>query len=41
MEGFKTTDGWFVDRRTAAQIAFAAGQTHQLLDFLYSEELRF
>lgn len=41
-QGFIAYDGtneYFVNRHEAAQIAFAAGQTKELLDTLYSEDL--
>ena len=38
-EGFLTDTDRFVSRREAAEIAFAAGQTHTKLDFLYSEDI--
>jgi len=38
-QGFVTTDGKFVDRHEAAQIAFEAGQTKKLESPLFSEDL--
>jgi hypothetical protein len=38
-EGFTTSTERFVDRKEAAEIAFAAGQTRSKLDFLYSEDI--
>jgi hypothetical protein len=38
-QGFLTSEGDFVDRRWAAQIAFQAGQIIELKAKLYSEDL--
>ena len=37
--GFVTDTGKFVDRKEAGKIAFEAGQTDKLIDFLFSEDL--
>ena len=41
MQGFITSDNYFVDRKQAAKIAFDAGQTPVLEDVLYSETLNY
>lgn len=38
-QGFLTSTNHFVGRQEAAQLAFAAGQTPELLTKLYSEDL--
>jgi hypothetical protein len=38
-EGFVTDRGRFVTRKEAADIAWAAGQLRQKLEFLYSEDI--
>jgi hypothetical protein len=38
-QGFITSDDLFVNRKEAADIAFAAGQINELKDELYSEDL--
>lgn len=37
--GFVTDTGKFVSRKEAGVIAFEAGQTNKLIDFLFSEDL--
>lgn len=39
VQGFLTSDGHFVDREEAAEIAYNAGQTEQKLKRLFSEDL--
>ena len=39
VQGFLTSDDRFVDRKEGGQIAFDAGQTAELKDFLFSEDL--
>lgn len=39
MQGFVTDDGVFVDRCTAAQIAYDCGQIQTINSKLYSEDL--
>lgn len=39
VQGFITSDDLFVDRKDAAQIAFNAGQTKELVKQLFSEDL--
>lgn len=41
VQGFITSDNYFVDRKRAAKIAFEAGQTPVLEDVLYSETLNY
>lgn len=41
MQGFITSDNYFVDCEQAAKIAFEAGQTPVLEDVLYSETLNY
>ena len=38
-KGFYTSKGRFVDRTEAAKIAYECGQTSELKDILYSEDL--
>lgn len=40
VQGFVTSDGVFVDRESAAQIAFLSGQIKKKLSTLFSEDLR-
>jgi len=39
MQGFVTDDGTFVDRYTAAEIAYKCGQLKQPKKILYSEDI--
>ncbi|MFA6594100.1 MAG: hypothetical protein WCT16_02470 [Candidatus Buchananbacteria bacterium] len=38
-QGFLTDSGEFVDRQAAARIAFECGQTRQLKEILFSEDV--
>lgn len=38
-QGFLTSKNRFVDRKEAGKIAFEAGQTDKLIDYLYSEDV--
>ena len=39
IQGFLTSDNRFVNRKEAGQIAFDAGQTAKLTEYLFSEDL--
>lgn len=39
IQGFLTSDNRFVDRVEGGKIAFKAGQTFKLIDYLFSEDL--
>lgn len=39
IQGFLTSEGNFVDRKNAGEIAFKAGQTSKKINFLFSEDI--